>query len=136
MRHLSTIIIFGLILGFGHFALANGSQVPVVQAEKNMKPCAGPQSLGQKGAPKQDTTTTTEAVEAAEAMPKAKEVASPAIITEKNTKELKQVSEEKKESSSLTFNFLYYIFYKFSVSDFFQAPSYNDASGLKVLFLR
>jgi hypothetical protein len=135
MRHLSTLIIFALILGLGHFALANGGPAPVVQAEEDTKPCAGSQSPEQNGAPKQDTTTIAEAIETAEAMPKAKEVASPTMITGKNTEERKEVSEAKKENSSLTFNFLYYIFYKFSVSDFFQTPSYNGASGLKIFFL-
>jgi hypothetical protein len=129
MRHLSTLIIFALILGFGHFALANGDSAPVVQTEKDTKSCTGPQSPEQKGEPKQEATTT------AEVMPKAKEAASSAMITGENTKKRKEVSEAKKENSSLTFNFLYYIFYKFSLSDFFQTPSYNDASSLKIFFL-
>lgn len=36
---------------------------------------------------------------------------------------------EKGKTSSMSFNFLYYLFYKFSVTEFFQTPDYNSGGS-------
>ncbi len=132
MRHLSTLALFAILIGFGHFAMANGGPAPLLQVKKNVNSCSArdAQTQGQKGKPKQDTAATAEVAETEEAIPKVKEALPAPPAAGKTPTEVKEGSGGKKESTSLTFNFLYYIFYKFSVSDFFQTPSYNETPGL------
>lgn len=131
MRHLSTLIFLTILCGLGHIALANGGPSPMVQVKKNVQSCSGPVVPGQKGKPQQEASATTAKVEVVEveavAVPIVQEPSSPIAVAGKETKEVNKAAEVKKESSNLTFNFLYYIFYKFSVTDFFQTPSYNSS---------
>lgn len=130
MRHLFTIALLALVFGFGHLALANGGAASVDPIEKIVVQCKGAHTLhSPKQKCKQQQAAADEKVEAnpavQENLQKRSKAPSVGIKTEQEIKEIKEVAEPKKESTNLTFNFLYYLFYKFSLSDFFQTPSYN-----------
>lgn len=131
MRHLFTIALLALVFGFGQLALANGGAPPVDPIEKKVVQCKGvhsPHSPDQKC--RQQQAAADEKVEAnpavQENLQKGSKAPSVRIKNEQGVKEIREISEPKKESTNLTFSFLYYLFYKFSVSDFFQAPIYNN----------
>lgn len=136
MRHLFfTMALLAITFGLGQYALANGaSKLPEPVAQSKLK-CADPGLDGQKGKLQQGTAATVEVVaEEPEVVgpvkitSKTKESAPPSVVLPgREVKEVKEVSEPKKESTSLTFSFLYYLFYKFSVSDFIQTPSYTGS---------
>ncbi|WP_017733113.1 hypothetical protein [Nafulsella turpanensis] len=53
------------------------------------------------------------------------EKATEAVVAPKKNVNLPK---EKGKSSSMSFNFLYYLFYKFSVTEFFETPDYNGGA--------
>lgn len=131
MRHLFTTGLLVLVFGFGHLALAKGGAAPFDPIEKQVVQCKGNHALHLS----EQKCRKAEAVadEKAEANPAVqeklqKESKAPpvGIKNEQGVKEIREVSDPKKESTNLTFSFLYYLFYKFSISDFFQSPSYSN----------
>lgn len=125
MRHLSTIVLSALLLGFGQLALANGLSALPEQIEKVVRH-TGPELPGQKTKPQQEKAATSTTVEVEKKAEQIKLSPKTTQIPAADKKEVKEISEPKPESSSLTFSFLYYLFYKFSVSDFFKTPAYNN----------
>lgn len=128
MRHLSTIALIALMLGFGQFVLAN--EATVSEKKSSACPyCSNPDSLTKEGCLKMEAAAEESVEEVEEVTIRQKKEVSPASTLVREVKEPEKISTSKKEeSNSLTFSFLYYLFYKFSISDFFQAPSYNSIS--------
>lgn len=126
MQHLSTIALIALMLGFGQFVLAN--EATVSEEKSSACPyCSNPDSLTKEGCLKMEAAAEESVEEVEEVAILQKKEASPASTLIREVKEPKKISTPKKEeSNSLTFSFLYYLFYKFSINDFFQAPSYNS----------
>lgn len=125
MRHLFTIALLALVFGFGQLALANGGAASVDPIEKKVVQCKGahaPHSPAQKCRKQQaaadEKVETSPTVQ--ENLQKGSKAPSVEVKNEQGIKEIREISEPKKESTNLTFSFLYYLFYKFSVSDFFS----------------
>lgn len=126
MRDLSIIALTALMLGFGQFVLANEARVP--EKKNSFCPyCSNPDSLTKKECLKMEAAAKESVEEVKEIVIRQVKESAPAAALVKEVKEPKKISPAKKEeSSSLTFSFLYYLFYKFSISDFFKTPSYNS----------
>lgn len=126
MRHLSTIVLIALMLGSGHFVLAIEA-TGMEQRSSACPYCSKPGSMKNMGCLKMEAAADELVEEVEEVNFRQSKEESPASPLIREVKEPNKVyTPKKEENSSLTFSFLYYLFYKFSISDFFQAPAYNS----------
>lgn len=115
-----------LLLGGTHSLMAcNKTASPATDGVKKVAADSG--SLSNTACEKH--AKETEETETVEVKPVSPELPEPVPVPSSPEPNQKQPVKNDVANGNMSFNFLYYLFYKFSVSEFFKTPDFSGSTG-------